>query len=286
MTDDARRAVEPARSDTTPLAEAVVVAGDPSRLTLYRSALRMAGVTARLTDDPAEAERLLTEARPAALVLDDGLPPPAALQLYGIVRGGEQQPPVPIVFVGQHGESGGGDHFLGDETSPLAVAARVSEILGDAPSSVAAAAADAGAVSEPAAAPTFGTGTAPPPEPATPATPGAQAIGTVDGIAAPLAAPISPRAGAPDQERAGAAGAPAEQTGRAEAAPTAAPGAATGRRLDVILLRVGIVLFILGLVLLFFWPGSLPRPVTPPPTPASEVTPTPAALLVPWPHAG
>lgn len=211
-------------------AEVVVVTPDGGRRALYRGALRMAGIPAVFPEGSEEAEARLADGPPAALVLDHGLPRAAVLQLYGMARDSQEAPRVPILFVGQDGESDGADHFLPGEPSPLAVAERIGELVAPADQSDAA-------------------------EPATPGKP--KAAERLVGARASAGAPT-----------------PAEAAPPEPVAAAAAPPPIQGRRLDVIMLRIGIVLFLLGVAVLFFRMESLPRALLPPPT-AVPTTPTP-----------
>jgi len=212
----------------------VVVSVEQSRLAQYRAALRMAGVTAALTDNVDEAEDWLRDRLPSALILDQGLPRLTVLRLYGLVRGEESMQGIAVLFVGQEGTGSAEDHYLPADASPLAVAAEAQRL------------AAAPGQAEPA------DDEVPPPQrPAGPP----EAV-TIDAEAVPV-------------ER---------------AAPTNLAPAPSGRRLDVILFRVGIALLILGGAAIWLRPESSPSPLAAPTAvPATPTrppaSPSPAALL-------
>ena len=106
----------------------VVVSVDQARLSQYRAALRMAGVTAALTDDADEAEAWLRERQPTSMVLDQGLPRMTVFRLYGLVRAEESMRDIAVLFVGQEGEGGAQDHYLPADASPLVVAAQAQQL--------------------------------------------------------------------------------------------------------------------------------------------------------------
>ncbi len=254
-------------------ARVVVVGADPARLAQYQAALGLAEAPFRTTMDLAEAEALIGTHPLDVLVLDLGLPRLALLQLYGVARSRDGGADIQVLFVGQEGDTGPDDHFLPGEPSPVMVSSWVSDLLagveeppaldlgvedrsplvvGEAP----------GAESEPAA--TFGPGD----EAAVP--PNAALVGDASPVTAEPAdgeADASPAATAPDAVPAGAAaGAVVEGSDGAEPAPVEAPS----RRSYVTLVRIGFVLFILGLLLLLIRLEWNPPSMTPPPpaTPA------------------
>ena len=215
----------------------VVISVEQSRLTQYRAALRMAGVTAALTDNVDEAEDWLRDRLPAALILDQGLPRMTVLRLYGLVRGEESMQGIAVLFVGQEGSGSAEDHYLSADASPLMVAAEAQRLAAfpDQAEPADEEEVEAPARKRPAA----------PPE----------AV-TIDAEAVPVVR---------------------------EEPPAVAP-APSGRRLDVMLFRVGIALLILGVAAIWLRPESSPStlaaptvvPATPTRPPAS---PSPAAFL-------
>jgi hypothetical protein len=244
----------------------VVVSTEPSRLTQYRAALRMAGVTALLTDDADEAEGWVQDRLPAALVLDQGLPRVTVFRLYGLVRDNAWARGISVLFVGQEGEGGPGDYYLPADASPLAVAAQAQELARQAEQ-----AHQAEAAAKAAAA-------------------------TADEAAdAPGASEASDEAATSDLPAMAAAPAAAASGARPTSAPTTAapapsadaeePVVATrsGRRLDVILFRSGLVLLILGAAMIFLRPEAS-TPPTPPPT-VAPATPTRLPAASPSPAA-
>src|SRR5204863_857499 len=50
-------------------------------------------------------------------------------RLYGLVREDDGGPPVQVVFVGQDGEGGRGDHYLPGDRAPSTVAAHVASLV-------------------------------------------------------------------------------------------------------------------------------------------------------------
>ena len=241
----------------------VVVAADADRLGQYEDALRKVQVPTRGTVDADEAESFLTGLSPDVLVLDRGLPRLTLFRLYGLVREDPNEPPVQVVFVGQEGETGPGDHYLPGDPSPSNVAARVTELL--------ASAAPSSAPPEPvrpAASPsTAGAATA-----ASAAAAGAAAAGSAAAAAgsAPTTAARAPEAATTEAQPATpvtngvngdavAAESAAAAAEEEDEAPAEAPARA-GRRLDVILIRVGLVLLILGALLILIQSDAFPRP--------------------------
>ena len=248
----------------------VVVSTEPSRLTQYRAALRMAGVTALLTDDTDEAEGWVQDRLPAALVLDQGLPRVTVFRLYGLVRDNAWARGISVLFVGQEGEGGPGDYYLPADASPLAVAAQAQELAREAER-----ANQAEAASKAAA-----------------------AANIADGAAdAPAVIEASDDAATSDLPRVAAVSAAAASGAQTtSAATTAEPTPATdaeepvvatrsGRRLDVILFRSGLVLLILGAAMIFLRPEASTSPVPPPtvapatPTRLPAASPSPAAYF-------
>jgi hypothetical protein len=216
-------------------ANVVVVATDGERLGQYEAALRKAQISTKATLDADEAEALVASLSPDVLVLDRGLPRLVLFRLYGLVREDASETPVQIVFVGQEGETGPGDHYLPGEPSPSIVAERVAQLL---PSAGPASTTDQGDNADVA------RGSAAP---------------------APGIAPTDDTA--------------AEGTAEADAPKK------SGRRLDVILIRVGLVLLILGALLILIQSDAFPPSLTPPamapatPTHRPTASPKPGAFL-------
>jgi hypothetical protein len=270
VTDGPAAGADPPK--TEPLG-VVVVSIEQSRLNQYRAALRMAGVNALLTPDADEAEGWLRERLPASLVLDQGLPRMTVFRLYGLVRAEESMRGISVLFVGQEGQGGAEDHYLPADASPLVVAAQAQQL---AARHTATAAAES--------------------ETASPGAPdaGAEPRGSTDVVTEPprdrWTPPIRPVVDAdavpvvPTRRGASLVDEPADDAVEEEAS---APK--RGRRLDVILFRVGIVLLILGLAAV--WLNPIPaNPVNAPPTavPATPsrppASPSPAALAAPSAH--
>lgn len=265
-------------------ANVVVVAADADRLGQYEDALRKARVATRATLDADEAEGFVSGLSPDVLVLDRGLPRLILFRLYGLVREDPNEPPVQVVFVGQEGETGPGDHYLPGDPSPSNVAERVTELL-------------ASASTVPSTAPPNETA-APPVAPSAPEAARPSAQPSTAGVAAAGAAAGAAAAQAP--ESASAETAPAVPvapvtngvTGEAVATEAATPDEApadvptrSGRRLDVILIRVGLVLLILGALLILIQSDAFPPALTPPgsapatPTRRPAASPKPGAFL-------
>jgi len=228
----------------------------------------MAGVTAALTDDADEAESWLRERLPASLVLDQGLPRMTVFRLYGLVRAEESMRGISVLFVGQEGQGGAEDHYLPADASPLVVAAQAQQLASqpssDAPSE---------AETETAQVPDLG---AAPHAPFEVTAPTARDRWTPPPPPPILDADVTPVV--PPRRMDDAADATEEEA--------EAPPAKRGRRLDVILFRVGIVLLILGLAAV--WLNPIPAtPVLAPPTVAPappagpSPSPSPAALVLP-----
>lgn len=273
MTDEGRGQDPHGQLPNTERPRAVVVAVDPARLTLYARTLRLADVPNLATLDLDEAEQLLIEHQPSVLVLDYGLPRVYILRLYGLVREGMGRPHIKVLFVGQAGDAGsdgGGaegadDYYLPGEPSPLGVAAQVCEMVADAGAPSAAMAATPGA-----------------PDVQSPLLDAARA-GSADRPKGDISAP------APEPALAGVAAAGSANVPGDEASSDAPPVAPKkGRRLDVLMFRIGMVLLILGGLLAFIRPESFTLPMSAPPTlvPAQPTqpptaSPSPAAYLFP-----
>lgn len=286
-------------------ARVVVVGADAGRLAQYRSALGLARVPFRATLDLQDAEALIERHPLEVLVLDLGLPRLALLQLYGVARGAEGGADVQVLFVGQDGETTLDDHFLPGEPSPVTVASRVSDLLvgvpeppvldlgedGGDPATAAAEAPDPGASAAPTAdarsAPTAdlpaaaGPASAPVADPAAARTlPGPQSAATVRPTHDdPL------MAGAVDGPEPGAQEGPTI----ADLEPASDGPEPLSRRSYLTLVRIGLLLFVLGLLLYLVRLEWNPPPITPPPLTAPTVgpdaAPTPAGQF-PWPAPG
>lgn len=266
-------------------ARVVVIARDATRQAQYESAMRVAKTPAHTTADPDAGADLLLQHRPAVLVLDQGLPRLALFRLYGMAREDEGQPPIQVVFVGQDDDTGPDDHYLPGEPSTSRVAVQVTSLLSRLDAAGRAGRAPSG--SPPAAAPPAAS---PPrvPQPTLPtpaeALHGAPAAPVSD--LPPRAVPTPP-ASAPAASANGQVGDPVvtvpEQSAvGAAAAPTPAPSR-PGRRLDVMLVRIGLVLLILGGLLFLLQmqvnqgPLVAPTPVPSAPTRRPSPSPSPRA---------
>jgi hypothetical protein len=256
-------------------ADVVVVAADADRLGEYDDAFRKARIATRATLDADEAEGLVGSSSPNVLVLDRGLPRLTLFRLYGLVREDPAETRVQVVFVGQEDDTGPGDHYLPGDPSPTNVAERVTQLLADVDGQPVTARADEAARTGAAAAPREA-----PAEPASqdgePATDGAGTPARAPATNGVTAASVA--AGAATAEAA-----TAEEASAEDAAADAPPR--SGRRLDVILIRVGLVLLILGALLILIqsdaYPPSLVAPGAAPATPTQRPTasPKPGAFL-------
>ena len=234
-------------------ANVVVVAADGERLGQYESALQQARVQMKATLDADEAETLVADLSPDVLVLDRGLPRLVLFRLYGLAREDAGESQVKIVFVGQEGDTGPDDHYLPGEPSPSTVAERVAQLL---PS----AAAQPEAVVAPRAEPAAPVHQVAPHAVDTDAdSVEAPAVNTASSVATATAA-VPVAAGAP------AADVVAEGD---EAAAVDGPTRA-GRGLDVVLIRIGLVLLILGALLVLIQSDAFPPAVMAPSTPAAR----------------
>jgi hypothetical protein len=108
----------------------LVVAADDERRSQYESALGRVRVSARLAVDADEAEAVIGDAAPNVLVLDRGLQRLVQFRLFSLVRADGSDPPTQVLFVGQDGDAGPGDHYLPGQPSAHEVADLVSELLG------------------------------------------------------------------------------------------------------------------------------------------------------------
>ncbi|MFN8635849.1 MAG: hypothetical protein U0893_18525 [Chloroflexota bacterium] len=282
--------------------QVLVVGADPERLEKYDTSLRESEIAARVTPDMAEAESVFGRFRPDAVVLDSGLPRMVLFRLYGLVREDASDPPVKLVFVGQQGDTGPDDHYLPGEPSPGTVLTQVRSLLprrrdargssapAGASTASASAAASAAVPDSPASstetpapaaeAPsrrrTGGAEVTPPPAAAASAAPAAASP------AAPTSAAAAPPATAPETDGAGATGAaPSGAAATAEGsapAPDAPPAPKPpGRRMDVILIRVGLVLLVLGALLFLVRMQAYPAAIeAPPPAPTRRPSPSPS----------
>jgi hypothetical protein len=260
----------------------VEVSVDPQRLSQYRMALRMAGVTAALTDNTDEAASWIEDRLPASLVLDQGLPRMTVFRLYGLVRDNEWARGIPVLFVGQKGSGGPGDIYLPSDASPLMVAAQAQE-LAQASAATAPAEAATAVPAEESAPPEAAAASEPMAPSATPVQEAPQAERAPTAAAAVGAAAAGGAVGA-----AAASTAASSASATAEAPPEEEPlppkRAAAGRRLDVVLFRVGLVLLILGGALVFLRPEVTTPGISTPPT-AVPATPTRAPAASPSPAA-
>jgi hypothetical protein len=272
MTGGEQSQVEDGRTRPDGPVKVIVVARDGTRQVQYEASLRVAGTPALATADPDAGADLLVQHRPAVLVLDSGLPRLALFRLYGLAR--EEGPPaVQVVFVGQDDDTGPDDHYLPGDPSPSRVAVQVSTLISRLDED-----AD-GEHDTPAAA-----SVVPPPAP-TPIRP-MQAASIDD-----EADTTTSRAAAAAAMTGAASTTPASSTPveQAPADEAAAPVRKPGRRLDVMLVRIGLVLLILGGLLFLLQmqmnQGPLVTPTLAPaaPPPRSSPSPSPArsgSLLV------
>jgi hypothetical protein len=226
-------------------------------------------------------------------VLDQGLPRLALFRLYGVAREDRGESRVQVVFVGQDGDTGPDDHYLPGEPSPLTVAAQVTGLVSRAGS---------------ATAPAGGRAEAAETSPAVSDQPSSEEVlPRADGRAAADSRAPTPRAVESRVESAAPAPRPvAAETGPgtaangrpAEAVPAGAGAAADAEaqpdsaepapkrprlRLDVVLIRVGLALLILGALLFLIRieanPPSLPPGAAPAtPTRRPTASPKPAAI--------
>jgi hypothetical protein len=290
----------------------VVVAADAARFEQYDSAFRAAAAPVLITLDAGKAEALLTGNRPEILVLDDGLPRLVLFLLYGLVREDERAPRVQVVFVGQDGQAGPGDHYLSGERSPSLVAEHVISLVASArPGSVEDAASElADSTSAPTTRPeaadladrdqvlvaenAASSSISSPPAQVETRLEEDVARPVDDGRATSANGQADGADGSgPDRPEGSAISAPVKADKAAEepvgapanvaAAEIAAPR--PGRRLDVILVRIGLVLLIIGglLILLQVQSSQAPlvaptlMPITPTRRPAASPSPSPSA---------
>ena len=273
---------------------ALVVAIDEARRDALNRELATAGLEPILATDGKEAERNARAALPSTLILDRGMSGLALFRLYSALRGLPGGADVPIYFVGQTGTDTPTDHYLPGEVSVQEVVGRVRSELGaispvsapapSEPTTTAPPAAEHAAVGaaavRPSAPPEAAERAAPTIEPSSPAEPAASAAQP-----AATAPPVEPVAKSvppvPDHEATPVA---------EERAPVPAGGVASRiSRLDVVLLRLGLVLLLLGGAVLLLRPDSSTQPVAPPnlatATPAATSTaapsPSPAAQTAP-----
>jgi CheY-like chemotaxis protein len=263
------------RPDGTP--RVLVVARDAPRLIQYQSALRVAGAPAIATMDSDAAADLLVQHRPAVLVLDQGLPRLVLFRLYGLAREDEGQTPIQVVFVGQDDDTGPDDHYLPGTPSPSRVAVQVTALLSRL---------DAARAAPPAAAPA--PPAAPSPLPASESARSAPAASVSDVPPQARARPVQPppaaagpAASANGQTDAAAVAAPEPPTAEATpAAPITEAPKRKGRRLDVMLVRIGLVLLILGGLLFLLQmqvsQGPLVAPTLAPAAPTRRPSPSPS----------
>lgn len=230
----------------------IVIARDSSRQVQYEASLRVAGTPALATADPDAGADLLVQHHPSVLVLDSGLPRLALFRLYGLARQDEGTPPTQVVFVGQDDDTGPDDHYLPGDPPPSGVAVQVSTLIAR--------------LEEDAANEHDG----PPPSDTQAADAASAGKSAAPGAAVP-----------PTATTAGAAGQPAT-----EAEPAADAKPKSGRRLDVMLVRVGLVLLILGGLLFLLQmqmssgPLVAPTPAPAVPTRRPSPSPSPSASLM------
>jgi hypothetical protein len=226
----------------------VVVARDSARQVQYEASLRVAGTPTHATADPDTGADLLVQHHPSVLVLDSGLPRLALFRLYGLARQDEGTPPTQVVFVGQDDDTGPDDHYLPGDPSPSGVAVQVSTLIAR--------------LEEDAAGQHNGPALSTP----------AAARATSERTAPAAGATVPPTVGTADQ--------PAS-----DAEPAAGGKRTSGRRLDVMLVRVGLVLLILGGLLFLLQmqmssgPLVAPTPAPAAPTRRPSPSPSPSASL-------
>jgi CheY-like chemotaxis protein len=228
----------------------LVVARDSARQVQYEASLRVAGTPSLATADPDTGADLLVQHHPSVLVLDSGLPRLALFRLYGLARQDERTPPTQVVFVGQDDDTGPDDHYLPGDPPPSAVAVQVSTLIARLEEDA------ADDHDEPA-----------------------RAVGATAASSA-VQAPST-------TESARLAAAPASAADRpaADATPTTEAPRKPGRRLDVMLVRIGLVLLILGGLLFLLQmqmssgPLIAPTPATAAPTRPPSPSPSPGASL-------
>jgi hypothetical protein len=226
------------------------VARDNSRQVQYEASLRVAGTPTLATADPDTGADLLVQQRPSVLVLDSGLPRLALFRLYGLARQDERTPPTQVVFVGQDDDTGPDDHYLPGDPPPSAVAVQVSTLL---------ARLEEDAANE--------HDVPPPAVGATAASRAAQAPSTTE------------------SDRTAVAPASAADRPAIDVTPTTEAPRKPGRRLDVMLVRIGLVLLILGGLLFLLQmqmssgPLVAPTPAPAAPTRPPAASPSPRALL-------
>lgn len=255
-------------------ADVVVVAADADRLGQYDDAFKKARIASRATLDADEAEGLVGSLSPNVLVLDRGLPRLTLFRLYGLVREDPSETCIQIVFVGQEDDTGPGDHYLPGDPSPTNVAERVTQLLAGSGASPETAVADDAPVPVAAA-----------PAPVAPVETARQTAPSASGVAATASTASAPVTNGVTSTAVadGPATAEAEAAVAEDAAVEAPPK--SGRRLDVILIRVGLVLLILGALLILIqsdaYPPSLVAPGAAPATPTRRpaASPKPGAFL-------
>ena len=272
---------------------ALVVAVDPDRRDAYERHLTDAGISSELFEDAKAAERRVAEDLPDVLVLDRGLPGLALFRLYSRFRGLSGGGDVPIFFVGEPGEDTPTDRYLGAESSPGAVVESIGAYLG-VPSVAVPVAPD------PPAPATIGDSPPPVPLLLTPGLVPGPTLGDADADpTAPTAEPLTrdasatgpsgpaetePVPGAGVGPVAHASVAPASGAGVApdeggmERSPVPVTPASSVSRLDIVLLRLGLLFLLLGGAVLLLRPDAATQPIAPPNLPtASPATPrTPA----------
>jgi CheY-like chemotaxis protein len=256
-------------------AKVIVVARDSSRQVQYEASLRVAGTPALATADADAGADLLVQHHPSVLVLDSGLPRLALFRLYGLARQDEGAPPTQVVFVGQDDDTGPDDHYLPGDPPPARVAVQVSTLIAR--------------LEEDATDEHDG------PAPATGVTPASSTAQAPSATASAGAASERPAAavGAAVPAVAAASASAADRPASTETEPAPDAPRKSGRRLDVMLVRIGLVLLILGGLLFLLQmqmsSGPLVTPTLAPAAPTRRPSPSPspsAALTVDAPAVG
>lgn len=275
---------------------ALVVAVDEDRRDQLSRELEAAGLEPVLATDGRQAERSAKVAVPDALVLDQGLPGLALFRLYSTLRGLPGGADVPIFFIGQIGIDTPTDHYLDAGLSLREVVDRVRDELGMPagaasetvrPTELHGAAVEHGSaamsapthadVEPPVAAERVAPTIQPPIEPANRVE---QTVPPAEPIAAPMPPPVVTPVVTPEGPR------PTEEPLTEERSPVPA-GDPLSRisRLDVVLLRLGLVLLLLGGAVLLLRPDTSTQPIAPPDLPTATPAATRTASPSPAAHA-
>lgn len=280
----------PEHQDGSGAPRVIVVGTDAGRLAQYQAALGLAQVLCRTTLDTHEAEALIA-GDPAGhvlevLVLDLGVSRLALLQLYGQARSREGGADVQVLFVGQEGDTGPDDHFLPGEPSPVTVSSWVSDLLAGVPETPAL---DLGLDDVPVTGVGSGAGVAVADEPAHDDERALLLADAASAAPTDAVAPVEPTdAGAPDPTLRVQPVAVAAATGIAAGAapvppappaPEEARAQASGQRLHVVIVRIGLVLLVLGALLLLVRLEWNPPTMSPPAPNQADTTPTPTGRL-------